>query len=78
MKSKLLAAAAVAMAMPAMAHADIGHWRAPVLGEGTLPGSSRGWGGSPNSGSKKRGRIQAYKAQRAANRLRRKLEARRG
>jgi hypothetical protein len=72
-----LAAAAIALAMPAMAHADIGHWRAPVLGEGTRPGSQR-WGGSPNSGSKKRRRIEAYKQQRAANRLRRKLEARRG
>jgi hypothetical protein len=66
-----LVGAGPALAMPSM---EVGR------GEGgpDLGYKPRGWSGRHRSQRMKRNRIQAYKEQRAANRLRRKLEARRG
>jgi hypothetical protein len=77
MDKKLLAVAMMgALAMPALGN-DVMRLPSPERGVGSwkLP---RRWGGRYRSQRVKRNRIGAYKAQRAANRERRRLEAARG
>lgn len=64
-------AAALAFSGPALAHAEVTPWRKPVTGEGTFR-RERGLKGRSRSMRNPRTSLEAYKAQRRANRLRRK------